>query len=97
MARVKSTTENFSDVLREALVKPNMEMDEFEEQFLQDIELEAMQETVGHLIFDKRHGTLTMVNYKTSVERKALLMGCSSKSLHHQSIGQFGELYICNK
>ena len=84
-------------MLREALDKPNMEMDEFEEQFLKDIELETMQETVGHLIFDKRRGTLTMVNYKTSMERKSLLMGCSSKSLHHQSIGQFGELYISNE
>lgn len=92
VARVKSTTENFSGVLREMLVQPNLELDAFEEQFLKDVELEEMQETVGHLIFDKCNGTLSMINYKTAVERSALLMGCSSKSLHHQSIGQFGEV-----
>ena len=67
--------------------------EEFEEAFLQEMDLDELRPALGHIFYDKKRKTLSLVNYRTLIRKDSLLVGSTSKSLHHETIGQFGEVF----
>ena len=88
---MKSNTERFSTILRKVLARDSsLDINTFEEQFIEEMETEERNDPLGYIVYDKVNHVLTMINFNTTISKSSLLVGASSKSLHHHTIGQFG-------
>ena len=88
-----STGQKFSKIISDLLMKnKDLDIDSFERSFIEEMEVEERGNQLGMLVYDRANQVLNMINFDTEISEDSLLIGATSKSLHHQSIGQFGKL-----
>ena len=99
---MRSDTERFSAIVRGVLEREtSLDINTFEEQFIEEMEIEERNDPLGYIVYDKVNHVLTMINFNTTISKSSLLVGASKKCLHHHTIGQFGEyptsivMYTC--